>query len=96
MFKIVSKVVKKISIFNFQTALPIVSFHYGFMYSNLQKASITIGPLECKGKSQSMLNGKSCHSLKLLGEPSGYYILETADKRYSRYVYRINLILEGK
>ena len=90
MFKIVSKVVKTISIFIFQTALPIVSFHYGFMYSNLQKASITIGPLECKGKSQSMLNGKSCHSLKLLGEPSGYYILETADKRYNRYTIQRN------
>ena len=63
----------------FQSALPIITFHYGFMYSDIQKASIKIGPLECKGKSQAMVNERSCKSLKLQGKPTGYYILETQE-----------------
>ena len=46
------------------------------MYLSSQRAAIKIGPLECKGAANIELNGGSCHSLKLQGRPSGYYILD--------------------
>ena len=51
------------------------------MYLPTQYASITIGPLECKGKNKVAreLDGGSCHSLKLQGRPTGYYVLDTED-----------------
>ena len=49
------------------------------MYSEIQKASIFIGPLECKGKSEDAISGRSCQSLKLQGRPTGFYILETTN-----------------
>ena len=59
------------------------------MYLNIQKASIKIGPLECKGKSEAMNNGGSCQSLKSQGRSSGYYILDTSqDNRYTEDSYR--------
>ena len=79
----------KIYLLIFQTALPITAFHYGYMYLNIQKASIKIGPLECKGKSEAMNNGGSCQSLKSQGRSSGYYILDTSqDNRYTEDSYR--------
>ena len=62
-----------------QSALPIRSFHYGLMYLPSQRASIKIGPLECKGAAKIELDGGSCHSLKLQGRPSGYYILDRSN-----------------
>ena len=47
------------------------------MYYRLQSAAITLGPLECKGRSSTDFGGGSCHSLKLQGRPSGYYLLDT-------------------
>ena len=63
--------------YQLQTALPITKFNYGFMYLNKSKASVLIGPLECKGKSKATEGGGSCASLKLQGKPTGYYILDT-------------------
>ena len=59
--------------------MPITGFNYGHMYlsSQLQKASIKIGPLECKGKIDTSENGGSCKSLKMQGRPTGYYLLDT-------------------
>ena len=62
-----------------KTALPIKSFHYGLMYLPSQKASVTIGPLECKGQTSEQFSGGSCHSLKMQGRPSGYYLLDTTN-----------------
>ena len=68
------------------------------MYLNIQKASIKIGPLECKGKSEAMNNGGSCQSLKSQGRSSGYYILDTSqDNRYTEDSYRYsrqNLVMQ--
>ena len=64
-----------------------MSFNYGYMYSKIQKASIFIGPLECKGKSEDAVSGRSCQSLKLQGRPTGFYILETTNtSKNSRYI----------
>ena len=66
------------------------------MYLNIQKASIKIGPLECKGKSEAMNNGGSCQSLKSQGRSSGYYILDTSqDNRYTEDSYRYLKIRQG-
>ena len=46
------------------------------MYQNTQKAYITIGPLECQGKSEITEDGGSCKSLKLQGRKTGFYLLE--------------------
>ena len=46
------------------------------MYQNTQKASITIGALECQGKSEITEDGGSCKSLKLQGRKTGFYLLE--------------------
>ena len=37
----------------FQDTLPITGFVYGFM-TNFSKASVSIGPLECKGKKKEL------------------------------------------
>lgn len=47
------------------------------MYQSDQEAAVTIGALECKGQTESNLEGGSCKSLKLQGRPTGYYLLDT-------------------
>ena len=62
------------------------------MKFDIQQASIKIGPLECKGKSESMINGGSCQSLKIQGRPTGYYILETLRKPLESGTFRYSLL----
>ena len=54
------------------------SFKYGPMYNSQQEANIKIGPLICNGVKPLPTFAKDCKSLKKLGMPSGYYIIEDA------------------
>ena len=54
---------------NFQDHLPITGFVYGFM-TNFSKASVTIGPLECKGKKKELKPQIDLNSL-MGGQRSG-------------------------
>ena len=56
------------------------SFKYGPMYNSQQEANIKIGPLICNGVKPLPTFAKDCKSLKKLGMPSGYYIIEDAKK----------------
>jgi hypothetical protein len=55
-----------------------MAFHYGFMHVPEQNASVEIGPLKCKGykPKKDIWSGATCDTLKLIGQPSGYYITD--------------------
>ena len=60
----------------FQEFLPLLSFHYGYMQSALQKAAVEIGPLICEGLKPRPTFGSDCEAIESLGQPPGYYIVE--------------------
>lgn len=59
-----------------QTALPIMAVEYGHITSELQKATVTVGHLQCKGSQKRDQTGRSCESITKQGRPSGYYIVD--------------------
>jgi hypothetical protein len=66
-----------------------MAFHYGFMHLSKQNASVKIGPLKCKGYNLKINNGPTCETLKEMGQPSGYYIVEKDDELHFKYTYII-------
>ncbi len=55
-----------------------MSFNYGNMYLENQKASIMIGPLECKETiaDENSESKQTCETLRKKGMPSGFYLLD--------------------
>ena len=55
------------------------------MHMKNQNASVTIGPVICKGLKPLPAFGSDCQSLKLLGQPPGFYVIKDENVRDGPY-----------
>ena len=58
------------------------------MHIKNQNASVAIGPVICKGLKPLPAFGSDCQSLKLLGQPPGFYVIKD-EIRTGSYPYVI-------